>query len=593
MCSGQTTDITLSSNVANATFSWTATQLGVLGASSGIGNTIYQNLTTIGTNPGTVSYTVFVNVGSCQSSVLLPPITVSPIPLITSFIPSQTICSGNSINISLTSNVTNSLFYWDVTQTNVFGGTNGFGTQINQTLTTISATAAGNAVYSVFPEINGCRGAAISIIVDVNTTPVASANTLAKTICSGQLTNINLISSVAGTSFSWSVFQTGTSGCSSGNGNLINQVLSTVGNIQGNATYIITPSINGCIGSPISVRIAVNPIPEVFGLSASTICSGESPNISLNPSIAGTTFAWTVSQVNVIGAQVGMGNVINDSLIALQNSGTAVYSVTPTANGCSGTPLNITVTVNPTPAPQITDGVICMNKTTNIAFQTYILDTQLSNATYDFVWYLNGVVISGAVNNTYEANQSGTYSVLVTNTITGCLSVMTNAIVVDSYPGLTVAIIQSQAFSNNATVEVNVTGGNATFIYSIDNGILQQSNVFENIEPGLHTVKVTDSNNCTNLIKEINIIGFPTYFTPNGDGIHDTWNIVGLDASAKVFIFDRYGKLIKQMSALSSGWDGTYNGQALLSTDYWFTVDYIEPQTGESKIFKSHFSLKR
>jgi gliding motility-associated-like protein len=95
------------------------------------------------------------------------------------------------------------------------------------------------------------------------------------------------------------------------------------------------------------------------------------------------------------------------------------------------------------------------------------------------------------------------------------------------------------------------------------------------------------------LTKRVNIIGYPTYFTPNGDGIHDTWNIVGLDSSAKVFIFDRYGKLIKQINPIGEGWNGNLNGQPLSATDYWFTVDYTESQTGESKIFKSHFSLKR
>jgi gliding motility-associated-like protein len=594
LCSGQTTDISLSSNVANATFSWTSTQLGVSGASLGIGNIISQNLTTLGTNPGTVTYSISVNVGSCQSSVSLAPITVNPIPVISSSSASQTICSGSSINIPLTSNVANSLFYWNVAQTNVLGGTNGIGAQISQNLTTIG-NASGEAVYSVFPILNGCQGPTVSIIVDVNAIPVASANAVSKTICSGQLTNIIVTSSVAGTTFSWSVFQTGIIGCSSGNGNLINQELLTIGNTQGIATYIITPSLNGCYGAQIIVPITVNPTPEVFGSSSAIICSGEAPNISLFPSIAATTFAWTVSQINVSGAQVGTGNAISDILTATTNLGTAIYTVTPTANGCSGTPLSIAVTVNPAPAPQINDGIICVDKATNIAFQTYILDTQLSNTTYDFVWYLNGMIINGAVNNNYEADESGTYSVLVTNTATGCKSVLTNIIVSDSYPGLTIDTTQTLAFSDDATLEVVVTPPNTTYLYSIDNGPKQISNIFSNIEPGSHLVTVTDLNGCTNLIKQINSIGFPTYFTPNGDGIHDSWNIVGLDATAKVFIFDRYGKLIKQISPIGEGWDGTFNGQPLSATDYWFTVDYTEdyPTIGTSKVFKAHFSLKR
>ncbi|MBY0486136.1 MAG: T9SS type B sorting domain-containing protein, partial [Flavobacteriaceae bacterium] len=58
----------------------------------------------------------------------------------------------------------------------------------------------------------------------------------------------------------------------------------------------------------------------------------------------------------------------------------------------------------------------------------------------------------------------------------------------------------------------------------------------------------------------------------------------------KIYIFDRFGKLIKQISPDGAGWDGTYNGQPLPSTDYWFTVDYME---SIDKQFKAHFSLKR
>jgi gliding motility-associated-like protein len=51
------------------------------------------------------------------------------------------------------------------------------------------------------------------------------------------------------------------------------------------------------------------------------------------------------------------------------------------------------------------------------------------------------------------------------------------------------------------------------------------------------------------------------------------------------------GKLLKQISSTSAGWDGTFNGSPLPSDDYWFTVDYKETNLG--KQFKSHFSLKR
>jgi gliding motility-associated-like protein len=90
------------------------------------------------------------------------------------------------------------------------------------------------------------------------------------------------------------------------------------------------------------------------------------------------------------------------------------------------------------------------------------------------------------------------------------------------------------------------------------------------------------------------IINYPKFFTPNGDGFNETWNIPHLlstNPNAPIFIFDRYGKLLKEISPATGGWNGTYNGQPLPSTDYWFTVDYDEK--GTSKVFKSHFSLKR
>jgi gliding motility-associated-like protein len=66
----------------------------------------------------------------------------------------------------------------------------------------------------------------------------------------------------------------------------------------------------------------------------------------------------------------------------------------------------------------------------------------------------------------------------------------------------------------------------------------------------------------------INIIDYPKYFTPNGNGYHGTWNISSLkpESNAKIYIFDRYGKLLKEIRPWSDGWDGTFNGILSLAT---------------------------
>ncbi len=89
-------------------------------------------------------------------------------------------------------------------------------------------------------------------------------------------------------------------------------------------------------------------------------------------------------------------------------------------------------------------------------------------------------------------------------------------------------------------------------------------------------------------------MNYPKFFTPNGDGHNDTWNIKGLSVQpdAKIYIFDRFGKLLKQLSPAGEGWDGTFGGRPVPSTDYWFTVEYNDFQ-GNRREFKGHFSLKR
>ena len=100
-------------------------------------------------------------------------------------------------------------------------------------------------------------------------------------------------------------------------------------------------------------------------------------------------------------------------------------------------------------------------------------------------------------------------------------------------------------------------------------------------------------NGCEDTLIEAFVINYPKFFTPNGDGIHDTWNITDLSfqTDAIINIFDRYGKFIKQIKPSSAGWDGLYNSQPHFSTDYWFVVTYTERE--EIKTFKAHFALKR
>ena len=124
------------------------------------------------------------------------------------------------------------------------------------------------------------------------------------------------------------------------------------------------------------------------------------------------------------------------------------------------------------------------------------------------------------------------------------------------------------------------------------------SNTFIGVSPGYHVVTVRDLNGCGIGTDQALVIDYPRFFTPNGDGYNDTWHIEGIQSRplADIYIFDRYGKLLKQLSPLGDGWDGTYNGKLMPSTDYWFTIT-LDMLYGDDvsliKTFKGHFSLKR
>ncbi|MEX0275517.1 MAG: T9SS type B sorting domain-containing protein, partial [Flavobacteriaceae bacterium] len=120
-----------------------------------------------------------------------------------------------------------------------------------------------------------------------------------------------------------------------------------------------------------------------------------------------------------------------------------------------------------------------------------------------------------------------------------------------------------------------VPQGDGDYEYAINGGEFQDDPVFLDVPPGLNTVIVNDKNGCGTLEQDFLVVGYPKFFTPNGDSFHDTWNVQGIErlSDATIYIFDRYGKLLKQLDD-ATGWDGTFNGRDLPSSDYWFRLEY-------------------
>jgi len=107
--------------------------------------------------------------------------------------------------------------------------------------------------------------------------------------------------------------------------------------------------------------------------------------------------------------------------------------------------------------------------------------------------------------------------------------------------------------------------------------------------PGDYLLTVKDQNGCGIATREIIVLDYPKFFTPNADGINDVWKIENLmDSDANVAIFNRYGQLLIQFNPSSFGWDGNFNSNIMPSSDYWFILTL-----SDGRIIKGHFALKR
>lgn len=198
-------------------------------------------------------------------------------------------------------------------------------------------------------------------------------------------------------------------------------------------------------------------------------------------------------------------------------------------------------------------------------------------------------------------DQAGSYTINLTNPVTFCDRELTVTIKTADTPNITIDDIEIDDFLESNTVTINNPSslGNSDYKFSLvdDNGTIvfpyQENPVFYNVRPGFYTLLAIDVEEVCNAVAvPISVIGYMKFFTPNGDGTNELWKIIGVNQNfqpnSRILIFDRYGKLLKQISTLQEGWDGTSRGTVMPTDDYWFKV-FLE----DGRTFMGHFTLKR
>jgi len=342
----------------------------------------------------------------------------------------------------------------------------------------------------------------------------------------------------------------------------------------------------------------VDDLPETFAISSNliAICDEE-----INPVDQNGLYDFDTStfQSTLLGGQTGVNvyyfdqnnNPLPSPLANPFTTGTQNVKVVvenPINTACKAQ-LNIPFVVHPTPKIDLEEDIIICLPTTDALIDGGILDGSPA-IDYQFNWSNNNGAL-GITTPTLLVTTPDVYSVNVTNTF-GCTK--TRVITVTGSEIATIESIDVVDLADVNSITINVTGsGDYEFALDDVNGPYRESNLFENVPMGLHDVYVRDKNGCGSLGPiTVAVLGIPQYFTPNGDGYNDYWNVKGVSSQfnylSTIYIFDRFGKLLKQIGTTGLGWDGTFNGQQMPGDDYWYNIKFEDGRSA-----KGHFTLKR
>lgn len=329
-------------------------------------------------------------------------VTVNSVPIVSG--PSnQSLCMGSTLNLNVTStSVLPVTYQWRKNGSNINGQT-----ASTLTISSVAATDAGS--YDVIVS-NSCGSTTSNTaIVAVNPLPTAIVPTN-YSICPGTLTTVTSFSSnPAGATYTWTNSNTAIGLAASGNGDIPAFTALNPGATNISSTITVTPILNGCAGPSSSFIITVKPVPVAITPASFSVCSGATISSSSFSSLpVGASYTWTNSNTSIGLAAAGSNNV--PSFTAVNNTTSpvsATITVTPTLNGCIGTPSTYTITVNPLP---VITSATPVNETTCNSSDGKI--TIVANGAAPLQYSINGGATFSS-SNLFENLAAGSYTVAV------------------------------------------------------------------------------------------------------------------------------------------------------------------------------------
>ena len=351
--------------------------------------------------------------------------------------------------------------------------------------------------------------------------------------------------------------------------------------------YKVEANRKGCVATTEIGELKVTPTINVTLPVEPVICEGEETELVItNIKPEGTTIQWDSDQT--------IKTATNSERVTVQPSfksgnghqSTYTYYLTARNESCEKN-YQVSVKVDePLTGTLEATSPICEGFTAKINADSY-------NAT-TYLWTMGGSTeVATTAETVVKPMETTAYVVDMTRGTCSAQDQIT--VVVTTNPKI---LSMDSVGIRDRQVITDQERGTGVFTYWVDENksTSTTSDIIKNLPFGSHVISVVDANGCTSSFPfslDPPEIIIPEFFTPNGDGIHDTW-IVGKLAevypNAIVNIYDRFGRLVAQfLGDDSDGWDGTYNGEVLPSTDYWYMIDIAEIE----RQFTGHFTLIR
>ena len=369
----------------------------------------------------------------------------------------------------------------------------------------------------------------------------------------------------------------------------------------------------GCVNDISNFNVIVNPEPTTENASNLSYCDDDSDgddtngfvqNIDLDSQITDIlgplqdpddfNVTFHEDPTDLIDGTNALSSPYTNTLADQQ---TIYVRVENKDTGCVNDDFTFEVIVNPLPKFKVTSPqIVCLSGPPLTLF------IENPNAVYDYVWTAPNGDESFGEEITIESG--GVYTVTATTTngtdCTRTREILVNESIIATITDNDVTIVDD---SDNNSITIDPTNlGIGDYQYAlIDENNLQTAfqdiPVFENLTGGFYTIVVQDKNGCRpDATLVVSVIEYPKFFTPNNDGINDTWAIKGANStfypSAQINIFNRFGKVVAQIDVDNPGWDGTYGGKILSSDDYWFSIILVD-RNGNARERKGNFSLLR